>query len=133
ERGGSLITVTEAGERGIPIMAVPGGLHSRASFGTNNLLREGAGAVVDASDVLVALALESRRRVPLVADQRPRPRSADIAVYEACAAEPRTIDAITLVLGAGFVEVAMSLARLEQAGWVSSIDGWFETVGAVLR
>lgn len=133
EKGGSLITVAAAGERGIPVMAVPGGLHSRASFGTNNLLREGSGAVVDATDVLIALSLEHRRSVPVLAEQRPRPRKADLAVYEACSGEPRSIDAITLLTGAGFTEAAMSLARLEQAGWLGTSDGWYQSVGAPLR
>jgi DNA processing protein len=133
ERGGSLITVAAAGERGIPVMAVPGGLNSRASLGTNNLLREGSGAVVDASDVLIALSLEHSRSVPTIADQRPRPRQTDLAVYSACADEPRTIDGITLVAGVDFVEAAMSLARLEQAGWLGSADGWYQAIGAPLR
>ncbi|MEO5900988.1 MAG: DNA-processing protein DprA [Ilumatobacteraceae bacterium] len=133
EKCGSLITAAAAGERGIPVMAVPGGLHSRASFGTNNLLREGSGAVVDATDVLIALSLEHRRSVPVLAEQRPRPRKDDLAVYEACAGEPRSIDAITLLTGVGFTEAAMSLARLEQAGWLGTSDGWYQSVGAPLR
>ena len=128
-----LITAAAAGERGIPVMAVPGGLHSRASLGTNNLLREGSGAVVDASDVLVALSLEHRRSVPMVAEQRPRPRGEDRAVYETCAGEPRTVDSITLATGVDFVDAAMSLARLEQAGWLACTDGWFQAIGAPLR
>ncbi|MCU1501992.1 MAG: dprA [Ilumatobacteraceae bacterium] len=133
EKGGSLITAAAAGERGIPVMAVPGALHSHASFGTNNLLREGSGAVVDASDVLIALSLEHRRAVPVFAEQRARPRRDDLAVYEACASEPRTVDSITLCAGIGFVETAMSLARLEQAGWLGSTDGWYQAIGAPLR
>jgi DNA processing protein len=133
EKGGSLITVAAAGERGIPVMAVPGGLHSRASFGTNNLLREGSGAVVDASDVLLALELDHRRSVPVLAEQRPRPRREDLEVYAACAREPRSIDSVIATTGVSFTEVAMSLARLEQAGWLGGADGWYQAVGAPLR
>jgi DNA processing protein len=133
ERGGSLITVTEASERGIPLMAVPGGLNSQASVGTNNLLREGAGAVVDADDVLLALSLEHRRACPVIAEQRPRPRRTDIAVYEVCAEEPRTLDGICVMAGLTLVEAAMALARLEQMGWVTQADGWFESMGSPLR
>ncbi len=133
ERGGSLITADAAGERGIPVMAVPGGLHSRASLGTNNLLREGSAAVVDSSDVLIALSLEHRRSSPVYPEQRPRPRPDDVAVYRACSTEPRTIDGITLLTGADFVGAAMALARLEQAGWIADVDGWYQAVGAPLR
>lgn len=133
QRGGSLITATEAADRGIPVMAVPGGVHSGASVGTNNLLREGAGTAIDASDVLIALSLDHRRCSAAVAEQRPRPRRDDLPVYEACAAEPRTIDGIALHAGVSLVEAAMSLARLEHAGWIAAADGWFEAVGSPLR
>lgn len=133
EKGGSLITAAAAGERGIPVMAVPGGLYSRASLGTNNLLREGSAAAVDASDVLIALSLEHRRSSPVYAEQRPRPRGDDVGVYRACCEEPRTIDGITLATGRDFVQTAMSLARLEQAGWIADADGWYQAAGAPLR
>ena len=42
EHGGSLITVNEALERNVPLMAVPGGVHNRAAAGTNQLIRDGA-------------------------------------------------------------------------------------------
>jgi len=133
EKGGSLITVNEAADRGVPIMAVPGGLHNRSATGSNNLLREGAGAVIDASDVLIALSMDHRRSGPAASDQRARPRRDDIPVYEACAGEPRTIDSIVLAVDVSLAEAAMSLARLEQAGWLGQADGWFEAVGAPLR
>lgn len=41
-RGGSLITVREAADRSVDVMAVPGSAHSRASDGTNKLLADGA-------------------------------------------------------------------------------------------
>ena len=114
-------------------MAVPGGLQNRAAVGSNNLLREGAGAVVDASDVLIALEMEHRRACPVIGEQRSRPRGADIAVYEACAGEARTIDGVALTTSASLVQTAMALARLEQTGWIAQSDGWFEAIGARLR
>jgi len=132
-RGGSLITVTEAAERGITVMAVPGGVHSRASVGTNHLLREGAAVAVDADDVLIALSLEHHRAAPAVAEQRPRPRGDDRAVYDVCAAGPRTIEGVALAAGASLVDAAMALARLEHSGWVEEVDGWFEVIGRPLR
>ena len=52
-RSGSLLTVTEAGVRSVPVMAVPGSVRSPASEGTNLLLVDGATPVVGALDVLV--------------------------------------------------------------------------------
>jgi DNA processing protein len=133
EHGGSLITVNEAIERDVPLMAVPGGVHNRAAVGTNQLIREGAGVVVDATDVLIALEMDHRRTSVPIADSRPRPRGADLSVYETCAGEPRTIDGLALACSLTLVEAAMSVARLEHSGWIQQSDGWFEAVGSPLR
>ena len=131
ERGGSLITVSEALTRGVQVMAVPGGVGSRASAGTNQLLRDGAAPVLDAGDVLTVLQLDHSRAVH-VAELRPRPARPDIEVYRLVCDQPRTIDALALGSGLSLVEVAMRLARLEAAGWVAQADGWFEAVGSPL-
>lgn len=133
ERGGSLITVTEAMDRGVPVMAVPGRPGSPASVGTNALLREGAAPVVDVDDVMAVLHTEHRRTGVFVAEQRPRPSRPDIAVYEVCATRPGTIDAVAAATGVPLLDAAMALARLEHTGWVVQTDGWFEPVGAPLR
>ncbi|MEP7203131.1 MAG: DNA-processing protein DprA [Ilumatobacteraceae bacterium] len=133
EHGGSLITVNEALERNVPLMAVPGGVHNRAATGTNRLIRDGAGIVVDATDVLVALAMDHRRSSGAPPDPRQRPRGTDLDVYESCVGEPRTIDGLALVCSLSLVDAAMSVARLEQKGWIQQSDGWFETVGSPLR
>jgi DNA processing protein len=133
ERGGSLITSTMAGELGVPVMAVPGSVHNPAAAGTNELLRNGAGPVLDASDVLVALELDHRRAIPQLVEARQRPRSCDLDAYRAVAAEPLTIDGIVAAVDGPLLDVAMSLARLEHAGWVAETDGWYQVVGAPLR
>jgi DNA processing protein len=133
ERGGSLLTVNEAIMRNVPLMAVPGGVHNRAATGTNQLIRDGAGVVVEPADVLIALALDHRRADASMAEPRPRPSRADLAIYETCAAAPRTIDSLALACSLSLVDAAMSVARLEQTGWIQQIDGWFEAVGSPLR
>ncbi len=133
EHGGSLLTVNEAIARNVPLMAVPGGVHNRAATGTNQLIRDGAGVVVEAADVLIALAMDHRRAATSIADPRPRPNRADLAVYDTCAGAPRTIDGLALACSLNLVEAAMAVARLEQMGWIQQIDGWFEAVGSPLR
>lgn len=132
ERGGSLSTAAEALERGIALAAVPGPPTNRAAAGTNNLLRDGATPVVDAGDVLSLLSLDHRRATP-VADLRPRPRADDMWVYDCLGAEPRTIEGIALAGAVPLIDAAMSVARLEQQGWVGGTDGWFERIGSPLR
>jgi DNA processing protein len=133
EHGGSLLTVNEAIMRNVPLMAVPGGVHNRAATGTNQLIRDGAGVVVEPVDVLIALAIDHRRATTSIAEPRPRPNGADLAVYQSCTGGPRTIDGLALACSLSLVEAAMSVARLEQTGWVQQIDGWFEAVGSPLR
>lgn len=133
ERGGSLITAALAVERDIPVMVVPGPVGRRASAGTNQLLCEGAVPVTSSIDVLTALSFQHGRSAVLPADLRARPRGDDIALYRVLQAEPRTIDGVALALGLSLVEVAMGLARLEVAGWVTQADGWFECMGSPLR
>jgi len=132
-QGGSLITVNEAIDRGVPLMAVPGGVHNRAATGTNQLIRDGAGVVVDVTDVLIALAMDHHRSSGSLVDCRPRPRGVDLAVYETCAGEPRTIDGLALACSLSLVDTAMAVARLEHVGWIQQSDGWFEAVGSPLR
>jgi DNA processing protein len=133
ETGGSLITVTQAIERNIPVMAVPGGVHNRAALGTNHLLRDGAELVLDADDVLLALSIDHRRDAGTLDEPRARPQGSELAVYETCAGQPRTIDGLALACSLSLAEVAVAVARLEQTGWIRELDGWFEVVGSPRR
>ena len=56
-RGGALYTAEAAARRSIPVCAVPGSVHSRASEGCNALLVDGCIPVRDAADVKVALSV----------------------------------------------------------------------------
>ena len=130
--GGSLITASLAAERGVPVMAVPGGAASRSAVGVNALLRDGSAPALDVDDVLIALALDHSRSAPTLFDHRVRPRHDDLASYRVCAERASTIGEVAQRTGAPLIDVAMSLARLEQAGWLAQVDGWFEAVGAAL-
>ncbi len=132
ETGGSLITAQMAAERGIPVMAVPGSAISRAAIGVNALLRDGSAPAVDVGDVMVALGLDHSRATAPGVNPRVRPRSSDVPAYRVCSVKASTVGEVAEALGAPVLEVAMSLARLEQAGWLAHVDGWFEVVGSPL-
>ncbi len=130
ERGGSLITATEALHRSVEVMAVPGSPRSRAAAGTNQLLRDGAAPVTAIADVFMALGLDHRRSLPLPFDSRPLPAGVDARVLEACAEVARSLDEIASQFSLTVAESAMSLARLERDGWLLEAGGWFETAGS---
>ncbi|MEN9823327.1 MAG: processing protein DprA [Actinomycetota bacterium] len=132
-KGGSLITVNEAVERGVPVMAVPGATVNRAADGTNLLLRDGATPVLDADDVLDALSIDHGRDITRRVDLRTRPSAVDLPTYRRIVESPATLDMLVVSDGRPLAEVAMSVARLEMAGWVAGVDGWWETIGDTLR
>jgi hypothetical protein len=83
--------------------------------------------------VLLALAMDHSRLSAALTEPRPRPRGADLTVYETCAGEPRTIDGLALACSLSLVDAAMAVARLESSGWIQQSDGWFEALGSPLR
>ncbi len=128
ETGGSLLTVREAEERSVTVMAVPGSPRSRASAGTNRLLCDGVAPVTCSDDVLVALGLDTRRCRPAAFDPRPVPRGHEAQVLARCRRGACTLDEIVTSLGLTVADAAMALARLERAGRVVESAGWFEVL-----
>ena len=68
-RSGSLITARIAGEQGREVFAVPGNPLDPRAAGTNKLLRDGAGLVTSAEDVISVLAPILGHGVRPLADQ----------------------------------------------------------------
>jgi DNA processing protein len=127
--GGSLITAAEARDRDIPVLVVPGSPRNPSAAGTNDLARDGCAIVTCVDDVLVALGLNTARARPIADDPRPRPDGADRDTLAVCA-EPRTLDQVMLATRRTLVECALSLARLEESGWLRQVNGWYEQASA---
>jgi DNA processing protein len=125
-RGGSLITARLAVGRGITVLAVPGSLTSRASEGTNELLRDGALVALDPDDVLMALGLDTSRTTSPPHDTRAAPRADAARVLEAFEGQALTMEQVVLRTGLPVAAVARSLGVLEATGWLASAGGWFE-------
>jgi DNA processing protein len=131
-RGGALYTVDEADRRDTDVMVVPGSVRSPAARGTNDLLAEGRSPVRDADDVLVALGLTTRLRHEEV-DARDPPSVDDKAILEAVGWQPSSLDQILLRSGRPLHQLAVSLDRLCDAGWLRQRGGWYERVASVTR
>lgn len=124
--GGSLITAREAMKRDIGVMAVPGSVASRASEGTNELLRDGlASVLLDPTDALIALGLDTRRASTRRFDPRPQPNNDEQAVLDLVGGDAVTLDELVLRSGLALAEVAVLLGRLEAAGRIARSGGWF--------
>ena len=83
---------------------------------------------MDVDDVLAALGLDTRRQGHAEFDPRPPLRGVDRPIVEYCRVDPRTLDDVAGSHGLALCEAAMTLARLERAGWVREVGGWFEAV-----
>jgi len=129
ERSGSLITARHAADQGRDVFAVPGPISAPTSAGPNRLLRDGAGIVLAAADVLddlrrsgelpaqpraVGGALGGSRDVarPLLAGERGR-------ILRALLEEPSTRDRLARRLGRAPEELACDLLELELEGRVA--------------
>ena len=124
--GGSMLTVKEAILRGRQVMAVPGGVSSAASEGTNQLIYDGCCPVRDALDVLVALGLTTasrgRGRVG-----RPRVKGDDGALLSLLeGGTPLDLETLARNFEHSLAETALALDRLEAQGWVERNGAWWQ-------
>jgi DNA processing protein len=115
-RSGSLITADLAADLGRDLGAVPGPVTAATSAGPNELLAGGACVVRDAQDVLDAMLGPGRARA-----ERRGPAVTDGArvVLDAVEAGEETCDAVAAALDVTAAEVAVALAELEAAGYLS--------------
>ncbi len=116
-KSGALITVGFALEQGREVFAVPGSILSKASEGTNQLIRRGAGVVTKADDLIEALNLETavvqqEMRLEIPAD------AIESAVLSIVSYEPQHIDELGRACGMTASEVSATLAMLELKGLV---------------
>lgn len=124
-RGGSMLTVREAMQRGVDVMAVPGAPGVRTAEGANNLLRDGCAPVTDVDDVLVALGLAT---TGASGDRRRTPHGAAASVLAAMGNEPVTIEEIARRTSMPVLDVAVALGQLRELGWVESTAEWWEAL-----
>lgn len=135
--GGSLATANIADSYGRMVMAVPGRISDRSSFGTNNLIRSGkARLVLTASDIIDDMGwqgcVKAKEADSPVADPVKGMDTVSRLVYDSIAATTsitlvELLDKTQLSMG----ELAMVIMSLEIAGLVRKLPGQrYEVVNA---
>lgn len=119
KRSGALLTAGEALDIGIDVLVCPGDPRHAGSVGCHDLLRDGAGLVTDASDVLLELGWQA----PKSPAARERVWSeAERMLIERLEREPAGLDELAVLAG-GIRPAASLLARLELAGEINGLPG----------
>lgn len=127
--GGSMLTVNEALDRGVDVLAVPGHPTAPAAAGTNDLIFDGATIVRSNDDVLHAVGLG--RSNPSGPDPGP-PEVTDPAarsVLDALGDTPASLPEVVARTGLDLGEVSRALVELEGSGRVARSSGWYERCG----
>lgn len=118
---GALITADFAADQGREVFAVPGGIYSRTSGGTNQLIANGARPLLTPADVLEALNLEMTIRQ---ASCEAGPASeGERKVLQALSGDPVHVDQISRSCELPASVVASCLTLLELRGRVRSVGG----------
>jgi len=124
---GALITVSKALELGREVWAMPGDPDRLTTRGSNRLLRDGAGCVLDAEDVLMAIGLIRRRSDNDVEEPVP-PGLSDAEEHVWCALRDGGAADVELLARRTHLSVAAlleALSWLELGGHVSRVQNAF--------
>ncbi len=122
ETSGALITADRALEQGREVFAVPGNIFSKASLGTNRLIKEGATLITSAQDVMEALNLKmivehSEARAVIPDD------ATEAKLLSLLSHDPIHVDQIVNDSGLPITQVSSTLAMMELKGMVRQIGG----------
>lgn len=126
KRSGSLITADMALEQGKEVYALPGPVTSRLSEGCNYLIRQGAGILLSAEDLLKELDVAGR--IELVNEERNKVKnekvleSAEKLVYSKLDLYPKSLSLLLEETEMGAAVLADSLISLELKGYAKEIS-----------
>ena len=121
ESSGSLITARLAAEEGRDVFAVPGPVLSPQSRAPHRLLRNGAGLVETAEDILRELGW--RKSIPSMVARRSDEAGPASAIFDAVTDVPLDRDELLARLDIDAKSAATLLVQLEMQGLIRSLPG----------
>jgi DNA processing protein len=116
-QSGALITVRYALEQGRDVFAIPGPIFSPLSAGPNQLIRDGAGLVTQAQDILEALNLSTAAIQQEVQAAFPEDPT-ELALFELVGYQPQHVDELRRQSELPTPVVSATLAMLELKGLI---------------
>ncbi|MFA6963575.1 MAG: DNA-processing protein DprA [Patescibacteria group bacterium] len=119
---GSLITAGLALDYNREVFAVPGGIDSPMSEGTNKLIKQGAIPVTCASDVLSVLDIEEKKSAEKAREILPENEN-EKKIYEILRSGERSGDEIIKASKLNVIELNSVLTMMELKGMVKNIGG----------
>lgn len=120
KRSGSLITARLALEENRDVLAVPGPITDPACEGTNMLIRDGAGMVLDASDILSRFELSESDTETLT--HEPVREELQIIVSK-LSVDPLHIEDIALLCNISIQDASAGISELEMIGVIEHVGG----------
>ncbi len=115
EKSGTLITARMAVDYNRELLAVPGSIFSKNSYGTHQFLKLGATLVTDASDILAALNIEAFENiVPISKTTLSEQEELVIKILH----EPRDRDSLLRLLALPVSEANILLMGMEMQGYI---------------
>ncbi len=121
KRSGSLITVDFALEQGKDIYAVPGRVCDDLSYGTNCLIRQGAGIFLNVEDFLKEMHIFTKTGENSSLKQKNHLENLERLVYSCLDLSPRNIEELLKETGMSLGALMENLETLQEKGCVSEI------------
>jgi len=125
-KSGSLITANFALQQNRTVMAIPGNITSLKSAGPNNLIKSGASAVTDYTDVLALLGLEN----PTMVKHKPKADSKEEAtIIELLSEQALSTEQLISKTGLDAVNIASVISLMEITGKIRNLGAglWITT------
>lgn len=127
KKSGTMITVNSALDQGREVFAVPGEVTRALSMGTNMLLRDGAGVVITAGDVLEPLGISLENRSPVEKGFQAETEAAG-AIIKHLGEDALHFDILLRLSSLDRALLQSELLRLEMAGIVRQLPGKIYTL-----